>query len=238
MESAQQALPDLPAQQALPDLPAPFQAPPRSRAEVVFYDGEGRQIERATRQLFGRALETWEYAGLAGAPDDAVVEVGTLQGGIYLELWEPASNAYRGSHVAQRLSLGVVLFNEGFRIQRKCLQRQGLGLGVVSRQLHWAKALGVLRIIAMAGRRHQENGYYTWPRYGFDGPLPAEVRRRLPPGLHCARTVLDLIQCEPGRQWWRQHGAPLYVSFDLADGSRSWAVFQHYLRQAGRKAES
>ncbi len=205
---------------------------------MVFYDGEGRQIERSTRQLFGRALETWEYAGLAGAPDDALVEIGSLQGGIYLELWEPSSNAYRGSHVAQRLSLGVVLFNEGFHIQRRCLQRKGLGLGVVSRQLHWAKALGVLRIIAMAGRRHQENGYYTWPRYGFDGPLPAEVRRRLPPGLHCARTVLDLIQCEPGRQWWRQHGAPLYVSFDLADGSRSWAVFDRYLRSARPKGES
>jgi hypothetical protein len=220
------------AEQALSELSAPVEAPCFSRAKVVFYDGEGPQVQRSTRHLFGRALAPWEYAGLAGAPDDALVEVGTLRGGIYLELCEPRGNGYRASHVAQRLSLGVVLFNEGFHIQRKSLQRKGLGLRVLHRQLRAAKSLGVLRTIAMAGRSLGENGYYTWPRYGFDGPLPSEVRRRLPCGLDHARTVLDLIQCESGRQWWKRNGAPLYVSFDLADGSRSWAVFRQYLEQA------
>jgi len=223
---------------AVPEYRFPPEAFPPSRAKVIVYDGEDRQVERSARRLFGRALEPWEYAGLAGAPDDALVEVGTLHGGIYLELCQPLSNSYRGSHVAQRLSVGVVLFNEGFYIQRRRLQRRGLGLRVIQRQLHSARNLGVLRIVGRAGRRHGENGYYTWPRFGFDGPLPVQVRQRLPPGLRGARTVLDLIDCEAGRRWWRQNGVPLHVSFDLADGSRSWAVFERYLSQAGRKAES
>jgi hypothetical protein len=219
------------APQVVPALSGRFEAPCFSRAKVVFYDGEGRQVERSTQHLFGRLLQPWEYAGLAGAPDDALVEVGTLQGGIYLELCEPLGNGYRASHVAPRLSLGVVLFHEGFHIQRKSLRRQGLGLRVLHRQLCAAKFLGVRRTIAMAGRSPAENGYYTWPRYGFDGPLPSEVRRRLPRGLEHARTVLDLIECESGRQWWKRNGAPLYVSFDLADGSRSWTVFRQYVEQ-------
>lgn len=226
------------APQAVSEYHGPAEAPRLSRAKVIVYDGEGRQVERTARRLFGRALEPWEYAGLAGAPDDALVEVGTLHGGIYLELCQPLSNSYRGSHVAQRLSVGVVLFNEGFHIHRRSLQRRGFGLRVVYRQFHAAKSLGVLRIVAMGGRSDEENGYYTWPRFGFDGPLPAQIRQRLPLGLRRARTALDLIDCEAGRRWWRQNGVPLHVSFDLADGSRSWAVFERYLRQAGRKAES
>ncbi len=219
------------AQPPSPGLADSLEAARFSRAKVVFYEGEVRQVERSTQHLFGRPLAPWEYAALAGAPDDALVEVGSLEGGIYLELCEPSGNGYRASHFAQRLSLGVVLFHEGFYIHRQSLRRQHLALRVLQRQLLAAKALGILRTIAMAGRNPDENGYYTWPRYGFDGPLPGEIRRRLPPGLGHARTVLDLIQSEPGRQWWKANGGPLYVSFDLADGSRSWAIFRQYAEQ-------
>lgn len=203
--------------------------PARSRAEVRFCLGERRAAERTARRLFGRLLRGFEYAGLTGAPDDARVELGACYGELYIEMSDPIANRFRGHFYVRRVGVDLVIIIEGFHIQIRSMQRKGLGLRVFHRQLENAKALGVARIEAIAGRRDDENGYYTWPRFGFDGPLPGKVKRNLPLGLEGVRTVLDLMQCEKGRRWWRRHGCTIRVAFDLADFSRSGEAFQRYV---------
>ena len=205
--------------------------PARSRAEVRFSSGERQHAGQIARRLFGRSLPPWQYAGLTGAPDDARVEVGTCNRELYLETSDPIANRYRGHSYVRRVGIVLVVEKAGFHIQLRSMQRRGLGMRVFHRQLENAKALGVARIEAVAGRRHDENGYYTWPRFGFDGPLPEEVKRRLPPGLRRAAALLDLMACETGRRWWRRHGCTIPVAFDLADCSRSQEVFRRYVRE-------
>jgi hypothetical protein len=205
--------------------------PARSRAEVSFLAGEQGDVERIARRLFGGPLRRWQYAGLAGAPDGARVELGTYDGQLYLETSEPVANRYRMVHLARRTKAHLVILVEGFHVQVQNMQGRGLGLRIFHRQLANAQALGVDRIQAIAGRRHDENGYYTWPRFGFDGALPGKIRANLPLGLEDIRTVLDLMASEKGRRWWQQHGGTIRVTFDLADCSRSRKVFQRYLRQ-------
>jgi hypothetical protein len=106
-----------------------------------------------------------------------------------------------------------------------------LGFRVLKRQLDHARRLDVSRIELVAGRRSRENGYYTWPRFGFDGPLPSLVQRELPGDLRHARNVLDLMECQSGRQWWKEHGVPVPVAFDMTRHSRSWEVFRRYVRE-------
>jgi hypothetical protein len=209
--------------------------PARSRAEVSFYLGERQDVERVVRRLFGRALRRWEYAGLAGAPDDARVELGACDGQLYLETSDPLANRYRTFHLARRAAARLVIVNEGFCIQVETMQRSGLGLRVFYRQVENAAALGVDRIEAIAGRCHGENGYYTWPRFGFDGPLPGSVKANLPLGLERACRVLDLMECDKGRLWWREHGCTIRVTFDLAAGSRSQSALERYV---GAKLQS
>ena len=201
-----------------------------SRAEVVFLLGERRDALQVTVALFGRRLRRWEFAGLAGAPDDARVEIGTLAGDLYLEMHHGLPDRYCEFLFVRRAGDGPVLVNDGLRIHRETMQRNGLGLRIFCRQTCQAKALGVRRIEVTAGRGRAENGYYTWPRFGMDGPLPATVTEMLPPGLRSARSVLDLIQSEPGRWWWKAHGCRVDLAFDLSEGSRCWRVFQAYLR--------
>ena len=98
-------------------------------------------------------------------------------------------------------------------------------------QLDHARRLHVSRIELVAGRRSRENGYYSWPRFGFDGPLPSLVQRELPGDLRHARNVLDLMECQSGRQWWKEHGVPVPVAFDMTRHSRSWEVFRRYVRE-------
>ena len=205
--------------------------PARSRAEVMFCLGEQPEVQRTARRLFDRRLRTWDYAGLAGAPDDARVELSTYQDQLYIETNDPVANRYRAYLYVRRAGAAVVIDKAGFHIQPRSMQRRGLGLRIFHRQFENAKALDVARIEAIAGRRQDENGYYTWPRFGFDGPLPDEIKRNLPLGLEHARTVLDLIECEKGRLWWRQHGCTIRVTFDLADRSRSRRVFQRYVHE-------
>ena len=210
----------------------------RSGAAVVFFRGERENADEAACQLFGRRLEAWEYAGLAGAPDDAMVEVGTLGGWLYLELSSPPGQAYRTFQLVLRVRQSLVLANDGFQILSKRQQRRGLGLRVFARQLDHARRLGICRIETVAGRRSNENGYYTWPRFGFDGRLPPSIRESLPPGLDRCQSVLDVMDREAGRDWWRAHGISMPVTFDVTSRSRSWVVFRRYLREGlGRGAD-
>jgi len=196
---------------------------------VSFYLGEYGEVERRCGRLFGRRLRTWELAGLTGAPDDALVEVGILPGALYLEWYELRTLAFHAVQLVRRAGPDLVLVNDAFHIRRRSLQGAGLGLRVLQRQLQYARTLGIERIEVVAGRRPGENGYYSWPRYGFAGPLAPEVRRRLPPGLDHARDVLELMDSAAGRAWWRQHGTTIRVAFDVREESRSWRVFQSYL---------
>lgn len=204
--------------------------PMRSEAKVAFLFGEQQAAERIALRLFQRLVETWEYAGLAGAPDNAMVEVGASGGKLYIELGDPAAAAYRAHYYVLRAAEQLALINDGFHIHLRAMQGGGLGLRVFHRQVANASALGIRRIEAIAGRRHDENGYYTWPRFGFDGDLPIRLRRKLPLGMEGAKTVLDLMECEKGRLWWLEFGETIRVEFDLFAGSRSLAVLDRYVR--------
>jgi hypothetical protein len=201
-----------------------------SRAEVAFLLGEQRAAERVARQLFGRVLRPSEYAGLAGAPDAAKVQIGASDGKLYIEMREPVA-ATCGYYYLYRAKTAVVLLNDGFRINVQAMRGHGLGLQMFHRQARNARAIGVDRIEVVAGRKGDENGYYTWPRYGFQGALPASIRHLLPVGLEHSRTILGLMSCEKGRGWWREHGVTTAVRFDLAPGSRSRRTLVRYVRE-------
>ncbi len=162
---------------------------------------------------------------VAGAPDGARVQLGASGGQLDIDLSDPIAGRYSGHNYLRREGAELVLRNGGFHIHLQSMQRKGLGLRVFHRQLENARLLGVGRIETTAGRSRDENGYYTWPRFGFDGALPAKIKLNLPPGLEDARTVLDLMECETGRLWWKGHGVTIRVVFDVADGSRSHTAF-------------
>lgn len=204
-------------------------------ARVVYYLGERQRSEHLTRRLLGRTLDDVQWAALAGAPDGAGVEVGTYRGGVYLEMRAAAPNCYGGVWLLRRDGSRVVLACDALWIHRRELRGRGLGREILARQLHQARRLRIDRIETIAGRGERENGYYSWPRFGFDGRLPTALCRRLPPAWKHVRRVLDLMRSESGRQWWKTHGVTLPLAFELADGSRCWQAFHRYMRDCRYK---
>jgi hypothetical protein len=202
----------------------------RSCAKVAYFRGERHDAQWAAWKAFRRPVQTWQYAGLAGAPDDAQVEVGTLRGDLYIELHKPGIDGYRGIQLIRSVRSIPVLINEALCINRHTMRGRGLGVRIFRRQLIHADALGVKRIETVAGRGKHENGYYTWPRFGFDGLLPFGFRRNLPPEHADARSVLDLMDYGNGRLWWRENGIPIRLAFQVDGQSRSRLAFAQYIR--------
>lgn len=114
---------------------------------------------------------------------------------------------------------------------------QGFGPCALLRAAQASQRLGLLRIdlVAAGGRSWDPgfNGYYSWPRFGFNCTLEAGM-------LEKVRTVPHLSECDDlldvmdrDREWWRKHGDGCLMSFDLAEGSRSWHTLLAYLKARG-----
>ena len=52
----------------------------------------------------------------------------------------------------------------------------------------------------------------------------------LPVDLKHVRTLLELMESQRGRLWWREHGDTIRVAFDLTSGSRSQTALRRYMR--------
>jgi len=77
-------------------------------------------------------------------------------------------------------------------------------------------------------------GYTIWPRMGFDAPLPASIKAKLPPDLSHAKSLLDLHATPEGTRWWRDNGEDLDVTFDLKDRSSPQAkIMDRFIKKFG-----
>lgn len=120
---------------------------------------------------------------------------------------------------------------------------QHLAARSISIQARAAQALGFHRLSAyamgnydLASRSTREevwNGYFVWPKLGFDGDVPEDVRAKLSPHLQKYETVLQLIQAPGGEKEWIRHGDDISVRFLLHPGSDSWQKLERYTEERG-----
>lgn len=71
-------------------------------------------------------------------------------------------------------------------------------------------------------------GYWIWPRLGFDADIPAAIKHFLSANLQGCCRISDLIATPDGMHEWLVHGGEVSLEFDLAEGSKSWAVLDCY----------
>jgi hypothetical protein len=106
----------------------------------------------------------------------------------------------------------------------------GRGTKVFKSQVDQAASMGFKRIETVGGKSEYMNGYYTWPRLGYDAPVPIENPFK-------AKRLSDLMTTKEGRNWWRQNGKQISMSFSLSGKSRSRKVLDAYYREKfGSKA--
>jgi len=121
-------------------------------------------------------------------------------------------------------------------------QGKGLGTAIFTSQVEQASKAGFkyLRAVAEGKAGSEFNGYYTWPRLGYNQTLEslektkpkltAKIRENFPN----AESILDIFEEEGGSEWWKQNGRTLPdARFDLTEGSRSMNVLNAYLKAKG-----
>lgn len=143
----------------------------------------------------------------------------------------------------------------------------GLGRSILKNQVLAARKAGIneIRTTAAGGPGEEMNGYYTWPRYGYDASIESlrkvmpsrekiekmqfqntEIGKKAKAKLiakhdtldaleskYKAKSILDVMATQEGRDFWKANGFGFEGSFDLSEGSRSNKVLDAYLAAKG-----
>lgn len=187
-----------------------------------------------------RVVDRYAMQALCMAPSDSLVEVWVEDN---RRVWMEARKS-RFIQKGKSLRVSVERFPDGVVLDFESIMftddaPTGLGATAFFRAAQAARRLGVDRVelLAAGGATYkvdgqwmeQYNGYYSWPRFGFDAPLTEETKKLLagsPEREGCA-SLLDLMACDA--QWWSDNGGGCRMTFDLSRGSRSWQTLNAYL---------
>lgn len=191
------------------------------------------------KHLLGKGSTAQDAASVSGATDDAVVKIelndsdpATAEVGIIVR-----ADGYEATRLIAIDGHGKrYLKANTFNVEK---QYQGQGIfapRVFGRMVEQGARLGLDRIVTTAERSPNANGYYTWARFGYDAPLRADHKGKLPESLRGAEKISDLMASEEGQQWWKTHGDTTEMTFDLKPGSKSRKIWEAYLEE--KKATS
>ncbi|AOI84530.1 hypothetical protein [Burkholderia cepacia] len=129
----------------------------------------------------------------------------------------------------------------------------GLGAVMLWRIVRACNTLRIARISALAagGRKVAPKpggrrllGYYAWPRFGFDAPIPDRYGDEAalfqyfqsdPVGLAdgSLRSLRALYATRFGRDFWRVAGSHRWMTFDVTPHGKSVQTLQKYLIEKG-----
>lgn len=201
------------------------------------------EVQRATAHLFKVEPEAGDLAAAACGVDGGTVTL-IGQGGekLLLDSKAPGVSAFRAVYKDGRGKL--VCDNMSFENDKAVSGVSGAEL--LANQVKALRGMGVTKIKTTAagtGRKlaageTSYNGYYTWPRLGYDGPIPKRLVDQMPPDLkkHMGKSnrLLRLFESEEGAAWWKANGRNLRLTFDLGDDSPNIKALERYL--AGKRS--
>jgi hypothetical protein len=214
-----------------------------SKANVVPYGDstDMAKVESDVRDLLGKDATTQDLVSVAGVTDGVTAKVShsDTAGGVGVTVKSQEYDLDR--RITRDKDGNVVLYADSLYVTNP---GQGLGADIFGRMVEQAQKFGVDKIETTASRSATENGYYTWAKFGYDGPLSGPIRAMLrvavdegalPGSLASATTVSELMGTTEGTEWWKTNGESTKMTFDLTPGSQSLQVWNTYLKQKAAK---
>lgn len=188
-------------------------------------------IDYEKHGLDGMKFSADDFIGLSGAPANSIIRVENYE--IFTQNTLYAVPSVRQIYKDEDNGLSLYLYNV-IQVIKDDYHRQNIATLSLRQQVRTAQKLGFTEIALFAAGHsgHIElNGYYAWPRLGFNMVLPSHLKP--PAHLGDIYDVLDLMQTEEGREWWKNNGIEGHMVFDLSKGSKSLKVLEQYLQTKG-----
>ncbi len=222
------------------------------------------EAEAAMTSLFGRVLTDDELKAIVSAPDGSSLGVSASSSDrLTIKVFHPLYDTYIRQFYMHNGELEM--HNDYFFLKSKYAgvdpvtgkhiwktdAPKGFGATIFSRQVVAARRLGVKRITVYAFQneatafRAGANGYYTWPRFGYNASLPSFSALRLqsnasrrPPSsaeatYNQAKDFRTLMSTEAGRSFWMKHGDSAHLVFSPEQSSKNSSDLRKYLLEAG-----
>ena len=200
---------------------------------IRFFLDEEYEARLRCHLLFDRMLSHAELVALCGGGDGEKTEmtIGIIKTGLYLEYQHFPSDCVGSCMIHRRDDRRLVLVNEHVRFLRRN--------GIERKKFHWfsrqkfaCESLGVSAIDVTGARSSITQGFYYYPLFGFNAPLPPGFYRFLTQELSHCQTLLDLYEQPQGRKAWAMNGCPCEMSFEL-DGrfNPSQLAYDQYAKQ-------
>lgn len=223
----------------------------KSDAEVI-YRGDKGQTDKQIENVSGGQWKAKDVSSLVGAPEGAEVLLSVKGESIRIRMEHDDFTAVRTIGIDENGSRFIK--NDSFFVDQG--QGKGTGMDVFGRQVENAISIGGFDYIechAAGGGGHASlNGYYTWPRFGYNqdvekfntskpdsNKIPqSETYKKIKEKFPEAKSVLDIMSTQEGRDWWKENGTDMYdAKFDLKEGSRSRQVFDAYVAERAAKGK-
>jgi hypothetical protein len=216
------------------------------------------EVSDIAYQVLGPQARSHDLLSVAGVPDGSSVEVYTRKLPAHTEVVIMAKGSRKvidpvtGESGTEpfRADRTLTIKDDGTKsVHNDLFEGHGSGLAMFGRQVENATKWGFTHIETYAaghgygttGERPPEgayNGYYTWPRFGYNGRVHPDDISRMPPDVQRNARAADnmisgVMSTKEGRDWWMGHGDSLNVKFDLTPGSYSQDTLNTYLKHRG-----
>lgn len=105
-------------------------------------------------------------------------------------------------------------------------------------QVAAARSFGFEKILDYADNREGRNGYYTWPRLGFDKELSEKDISCLPVEFKHFTRLSDLMEDQGACEWWKKNGFGQELTFNTSPESSSMRLLNAALERMKQKGQS
>lgn len=196
-------------------------------------------VKKLSKKFFGtEELDT--MAKVTGAPPGAEVAGYSSRG--ELIIWWKNDDGRAKRTISKNDEGDLEIENASFDVE-KSKRGQGIGTKIFNDQVQAAAEAGVSKIkTTAAGNTSGDtgmNGYYTWPRLGYDtrisnalNLLPSKKKKEAKDKFPDAKNISDLMKTSSGRSWWKRNGVSIQgMEFDLTENSQSRRVLDAYVKE-------
>ena len=204
------------------------------------------------KRWFGPHVTEQDLSNLTGAPAGSRVRISHGENSITLNASHPTIRSMSRTIEREggKLKVYNAIFTRPEEVQgqhRSSGATVEPGRDIFARQIENAHRLGISEVHTSAAGSygdHTFNGYYTWPRFGYDAEAPSGPLARFKADTSIPQDIREgathmrhIMATAQGRDWWAVNGHGQHLHFNLTPGSHSLKTLSAYLKHKGTSAE-